>query len=61
MDYETLVKDYKDTLESLLSDFEDAYELRKAGEQYNMYFTLGQLKLMVEILRKQEDEFDGRY
>lgn len=61
MDYEALRKDYKDTLESLLSDFEDAYELRKAGEQSNMYFTLGELKFMVELLRKQGDEFDGRF
>ena len=60
MSYDDIIKDYKDTLRSLIEDFKEENELRDSGGQGVMYFTSGELRFMLELLEKKEAEIDGR-
>lgn len=59
--YEDLLEDYKDTLKSLISDFNEAVDRRTSGEQFEMYFTSHELQFIRNLLTKEEDVIDGRY
>lgn len=61
MSYDDMIKDYKDTLRSLIDDFSEAIEIREGGEQNSMYFTSHELQFIKDLLEKKEDELDGRY
>lgn len=61
MSYDDMIKDYKDTLRSLIEDFKEENKLRDAGGHGVMYFTSGELRFMLELLEQKEDEIDGRY
>ena len=60
MSYDDMIKDYKDTLRSLIEDFKEAIDLRTSGEQSTMYFTSYELQFMKGLLEKKEAEIDGR-
>lgn len=60
MSYDDIIKDYKDTLRSLIDDFSEAIEIREGGEQNSMYFTSHELQFIKYLLEKKEDELDGR-
>lgn len=61
MSYDDMIKDYKDTLRSLIKDFKEENELRDSGGKGVMYFTSRELQFMLELLEQKEDEIDGRY
>ena len=61
MDYGAIVDSYKDMLHSLLSDFREAEENRREGEQFQMYLTYYEIRFIKELLEEKEDELDGKY
>lgn len=59
-EYDEMVREYKDTLRSLIEDFNEAIEIRTSGEQSSMYFTSHELQFMKTLLEQKEAEVDGR-